>query len=93
MLSEHSPMLLERSPGTAGPTVMLPTRLPPELHERLRRWSIEQRFSMAGVVRGLVERFLDEQEGKAAARTARARTSPGSGATKRRPKPKPRARG
>ena len=40
---------------------MLPVRLPPELHERLRRWSNEHGFSMAAVVRGLVERFLDEQ--------------------------------
>jgi hypothetical protein len=31
------------------------------VHERLRRWSNEHGFSMAAVVRGLVERFLDEQ--------------------------------
>lgn len=48
---------------TAGPAAMLPVRLPPELHERLRAWSTEQGFSMASVVRGLVERFLDEQAG------------------------------
>jgi hypothetical protein len=47
--------------GGPGQTAMLPVRLPPELHERLRRWSTEQGFSMAGVVRGLVERFLDQQ--------------------------------
>lgn len=47
------------APG-AG-VAMLPVRLPPELHERLRRWSNEHGFSMAAVVRGLVERFLDEQ--------------------------------
>ena len=46
---------------TSGPTAMLPVRLPPELHDRLRRWSNEHGFSMAGVVRGLVERFLDER--------------------------------
>ena len=49
--------------GTPGQSTMLPVRLPPELHERLRRWSTDQGFSMAGVVRGLVERFLDEQSG------------------------------
>jgi hypothetical protein len=62
-------MLLLSDPGAAqvgveasGPGVaMLPVRLPPELHERLRRWSNEHGFSMASVVRGLVERFLDEQ--------------------------------
>ena len=48
-------------PIEEGPTSMLPVRLPPELHERLRRWSTEARFSMASIVRGLIERFLDEQ--------------------------------
>lgn len=47
-------------PSGSG-VAMLPVRLPPELHERLRRWSNEHGFSMAAVVRGLVERFLDEQ--------------------------------
>jgi hypothetical protein len=36
-------------------------RLPSGLHVRLRRWATAHGFSMAGVVRGLVERFLDEQ--------------------------------
>jgi hypothetical protein len=47
-----------------GPVAMLPVRLPPELHERLRRWSTDAGFSMASVVRGLIERFLDEQAGR-----------------------------
>jgi len=47
--------------GSGSGVAMLPVRLPPELHERLRRWSNEHGFSMASVVRGLVERFLDEQ--------------------------------
>jgi hypothetical protein len=50
--------------GGPGQSTMLPVRLPPELHERLRAWSAEQGFSMAGVVRGLVERFLDQQVGR-----------------------------
>ena len=45
-------------------------RLPADLHARFRRWATSQGFSMASVVRGLVERFLDEQEG---------RKDPGSG--------------
>jgi hypothetical protein len=57
----------------SGPVAMLPVRLPPELHERLRRWSNEHGFSMAAVVRGLVERFLDEQ----GQRKPRRRSSPG----------------
>ncbi len=67
MLAGAGPMLpppIEMS----GPVAMLPVRLPPELHERLRAWSNEHGFSMASVVRGLVERFLDEQGGKASRR-------------------------
>jgi hypothetical protein len=51
---------------------MLPVRLPPELHARLREWCAEHGFSMAGVVRGLVERFLDGQAGKTPSRSAKA---------------------
>jgi hypothetical protein len=36
-------------------------RLPTEQHERLRSWCGEHNFTMAAVVRGLVERFLDAQ--------------------------------
>jgi hypothetical protein len=39
-------------------------RLPSALHRRFRRWSTDHGFSMAGVVRGLVERFLDEEEAR-----------------------------
>jgi hypothetical protein len=63
--------------GAPGQSTMLPVRLPPELHERLRAWSTEQGFSMASVVRGLVERFLDQQEGA---------TLPKRRPAKRRPK-------
>ncbi len=51
-----------------GPTLMrqsdqpLPVRLPSGLHARLRLWAGEHGFSMAAVVRGLIERFLDEQD-------------------------------
>ena len=56
-----------------GPVAMLPVRLPPELHERLRRWSTEAGFSMASVVRGLIERFLDEQAGRSQQRPSSAK--------------------
>jgi hypothetical protein len=36
-------------------------RLPSSLHTRLRRWATDHGFSMAAVVRGLIERFLDEE--------------------------------
>ena len=43
-------------------TQPLLVRLPIGLHDRLRRWSTEHGFSMAAVARGLIERFLDQQE-------------------------------
>ncbi len=46
----------------AGQERVLPVRLPNPLHERLRRWSTDHGFSMAAVVRVLVERFLDQQD-------------------------------
>lgn len=42
---------------------VVPVRLPTDLHTRLRTWSSEHGFSMATVVRGLVSKFLDGQEG------------------------------
>jgi hypothetical protein len=36
-------------------------RLPAERHNQLRAWCAEHGFTMASVVRGLVERFLEEQ--------------------------------
>jgi hypothetical protein len=75
-----------------GPVAMLPVRLPPELHERLRRWSTDAGFSMASVVRGLIERFLDEQAARPQRRAARPQRRP-SGAKRTRksgtaPRPK-----
>ena len=76
MMSGTAPMWMgSATPFEAPrPTAMLPVRLPPELHERLRGWSAEQGFSMAAVVRGLVERFLEDQ-GKPARPAKRPRSS------------------
>jgi hypothetical protein len=38
-------------------------RLPAERHAQLRAWCAEHEFTMAAVVRGLVERFLEQQSG------------------------------
>ena len=43
-------------------TQPLLVRLPIDLHDRLRQWATSHGFSMAAIARGLVERFLDEQE-------------------------------
>ncbi|GAA2380590.1 hypothetical protein [Dactylosporangium salmoneum] len=37
-------------------------RLPAERHAELRAWCTEHGFTMAAVVRGLIERFLEEQQ-------------------------------
>jgi hypothetical protein len=41
-------------------------RLPADRHAQLRDWCAEHGFTMAAVVRGLVERFLEEQSRLAA---------------------------
>jgi hypothetical protein len=43
-------------------TAPLLVRLPADLHDRFRRWSTTNGFSMAAVARGLIERFLNQQE-------------------------------
>jgi hypothetical protein len=37
-------------------------RLPAERHAQLRAWCTEHEFTMAAVVRGLIDRFLEQQE-------------------------------
>jgi hypothetical protein len=39
-------------------------RLPAERHAELRAWCTDHGFTMAAVIRGLVERFLEQQEPK-----------------------------
>jgi len=41
---------------------VLPVRLPVADYERLRRWSKEHDFSMAVIIRTLVERFMEGQD-------------------------------
>jgi hypothetical protein len=45
------------APGQESQLVTL--RLPAERHAQLRRWCSEHDFSMAAVIRGLVEQFLE----------------------------------
>ena len=60
----------QASVGTGYLAAMLPAgeesqlvtiRLPAASHARLRNWCTEHDFTMAAVVRGLVERFLESQ--------------------------------
>jgi ParG len=41
---------------------MVPVRFSAEQHKRLRAWCTEHGFSMATVIRGLVDRFLESQQ-------------------------------
>jgi aromatic ring-cleaving dioxygenase len=52
---------LFRSTGSPAQQ-MVPVRFSAEQHARLRAWCTEHGFSMATVIRGLVDRFLDGQQ-------------------------------
>jgi len=56
------PSILSRYGVATGDHQVVPVRLPTELHARLRDWSQANGFSMATIIRGLVTRFLDEQD-------------------------------
>jgi hypothetical protein len=56
------------STGSESSLKVLPVRLPTSDYERLRAWSRSHDFSMAVIVRTLVERFLDDQEEPAPSR-------------------------
>ncbi len=45
--------------------VTIPVRLSEAQHQRLKQWAAEHNFPMAVVVRGLIERFLDDWEQRA----------------------------
>jgi hypothetical protein len=55
-LSGFSPQL-----RAGGPWRTVPTRLSVEQYDRLKQWCQANDFTMAVVLRGLVERFLEEQ--------------------------------
>jgi hypothetical protein len=49
--------------GSAGGDLkVLPVRLPSADYEQLREWSREHGFSMAVIIRTLVERFIRDQQ-------------------------------
>jgi hypothetical protein len=63
LVTELPPGLPRLASGlSAGEESQLVTiRLPAERHNQLRMWCTEHGFTMASVVRGLIERFLEEQ--------------------------------
>ena len=52
--------------STGGEMQMVPVRFPAEQHQRLRTWCGDHGFTMATVVRGLVDQFLDQRGGQPA---------------------------
>ena len=48
----------------AGESQLVTIRLPADSHAKLRNWCTDPDFTMAAVVRGLVERVLEEQTPK-----------------------------
>ena len=48
--------------GASGPLRTMPVRFPEQQYQRLKAWSEEHKFPMAVVVRGVIERFVDEQQ-------------------------------
>lgn len=51
-----------RAFGPSGPLRTMPVRFPEQQYKRLKAWCEAHNFPMAVVVRGVVERFLDEQQ-------------------------------
>jgi hypothetical protein len=50
--------------STGEDSQLVTIRLPADRHAQLREWCADHAFTMAAVVRGLIERFLDEQSAK-----------------------------
>ncbi len=63
----HASVKLLNVVRPAGPHhQVIPVRLSEDSHRRLKEWCAEHNFPMAVVVRGLIERFLDSWQGRAA---------------------------
>ena len=62
--SGMSTAALRGAPATQELT-MVPVRLSKTQYEGLKRWCADHEFAMAVVLRGLVERFLEEEEHRA----------------------------
>jgi len=61
LLTQHAGLTSQLATGEESQLITI--RLPADRHTELRTWCAEHGFSMAAVVRGLIERFLDEQGG------------------------------
>ena len=68
----HIAALLDEHRVMGGDQVTIPVRLSQAQHRRLKQWCAKHEFPMAVVVRGLIERFLDEWDKPAASEGATA---------------------
>jgi hypothetical protein len=59
-LSSGQVVRAQKSMGSEQVTI--PVRLSEAQHQRLKQWAAKHNFPMAVVVRGLIERFLDDWE-------------------------------
>jgi hypothetical protein len=64
MLSGRVPQRLTGQLPVGEDSQLVTIRLPSDRHAALRTWCTEHEFTMAAVVRGLVERFLEQQSGE-----------------------------
>lgn len=61
------PQLPFMPPKPAGPNQqIIPVRLSEDAHGRLKQWCAEHNFPMSVVIRGLIDRFLDSWQERAA---------------------------
>lgn len=59
---QERPKVVFSAQRAVGPDqVMIPVRLSTTQHGRLKEWCAEHGFPMAAVVRGLIERFLEDR--------------------------------
>lgn len=59
---QHAQPVFGAQKSMGSEQVTIPVRLSEAQHQRLKRWAAKHDFPMAVVVRGLIERFLDDWE-------------------------------
>ena len=62
---QHAQPIFGAQKSMGSEQVTIPVRLSEVQHQRLKQWAAKHHFPMAVVVRGLIERFLDDWEQRA----------------------------
>lgn len=58
----HAQPMFGAQKSMGSDQITIPVRLSEAQHQRLKQWGAKHNFPMAVVVRGLIERFLDDWE-------------------------------